>query len=150
MYYVKLHQLCSNVILYYNYVKCKQSVWRESENLYGQKLETKEFMTQSIVVDDNGFFFHRRNNISKEYENCFYTAFGWKQKEQYALETAQSYYFKKDDIEANDISSQFRLPGKYYFGFKEGIRFILTPEVSQFLTIKPMNLNSILEAYGLL
>eukprot|EP00924_Labyrinthula_sp_SR-Ha-C_P006454 snap_masked-scaffold_57-processed-gene-1.57-mRNA-1 protein AED:1.00 eAED:1.00 QI:0/0/0/0/1/1/7/0/175 len=32
MYYVKLHQLCSNVILYYNYVKCKQSVWRESFN----------------------------------------------------------------------------------------------------------------------
>eukprot|EP00924_Labyrinthula_sp_SR-Ha-C_P008923 snap_masked-scaffold_2-processed-gene-6.11-mRNA-1 protein AED:1.00 eAED:1.00 QI:0/0/0/0/1/1/2/0/73 len=30
MYYVKLHQLCGNVILYYNYVKCKQSVWRES------------------------------------------------------------------------------------------------------------------------
>eukprot|EP00924_Labyrinthula_sp_SR-Ha-C_P010031 snap_masked-scaffold_21-processed-gene-5.69-mRNA-1 protein AED:1.00 eAED:1.00 QI:0/-1/0/0/-1/1/1/0/239 len=120
------------------------------ENFYGKQPEIKELMTQSVVVDDNGFFFHRRNNISKEYENCFYTAFGWKQKEQYALETVQSYYVQKDDIEAIDISSQFHLPGKYYSGFKEDYWFILTPEVSQFFSIKPMDPNSVLMALGFL
>eukprot|EP00924_Labyrinthula_sp_SR-Ha-C_P010036 snap_masked-scaffold_21-processed-gene-5.32-mRNA-1 protein AED:1.00 eAED:1.00 QI:0/0/0/0/1/1/2/0/197 len=121
----------------------------DEKNFYGKKYELKQFMAQSIVVDDNGFFLHRRNNISKVYENCFYTAFGWKQKEQYSLETVESYYVQKDDIEANDISSQFRLPGRYYHGLKEGYRFILTPEVSQFFSIKPYNdYRSHLMAYG--
>eukprot|EP00924_Labyrinthula_sp_SR-Ha-C_P009839 snap_masked-scaffold_21-processed-gene-0.26-mRNA-1 protein AED:1.00 eAED:1.00 QI:0/0/0/0/1/1/2/0/242 len=111
-----------------------------------------DFLSQSLIIDNNGIFFHWRKSSNECYPqknilSVFNCLFSYSSSTEFdELETDSMFYIPHGKLKVirDSLPYSYRIKG-YYIGFYQGRYITLTPEVSKNTSFKIISENNFIE-----